>query len=58
MAKHNDTSKIGRKLADLKIGESYWVQCEGYRTIAVFLGDGKWKSFARGTEVLDFIHVC
>ena len=33
-----------------------WVQCQGYRCLAV-LKDGKWRVYATGEELTDFIKV-
>ena len=33
-----------------------WVQCKGYRCLAV-LRNGKWRAYATGEELTDFIRV-
>jgi len=38
-------------------GEPCWVQCEGYRCLAVLNKNGKWMVYATGAEVIDFIKV-
>ena len=40
-----------------EIGERYWVQCKGYRTMAFMGPDGKWMSVYNSVElpeVVDF----
>ena len=44
------------KDVELQMGKSYWVQCNGYRTVAVYLGDGKWRSLIGGKEMFDVLH--
>jgi hypothetical protein len=36
--------------------EPCWVQCQGYRCLAV-LRNGKWRTYATGGELADFIKV-
>jgi hypothetical protein len=35
----------------LVIGQRYWVQCKGFRCMAVADYDGKWKIFPNGSEL-------
>jgi hypothetical protein len=35
----------------LNIGERYWVQCPGFRCMAVADHNGKWKVFPTGKEL-------
>ena len=55
MSKHHEPSDGSRGRVELKVGESYWVQCDGYRTMAVFLGDKKWRSLIYNEEIFDVI---
>jgi hypothetical protein len=34
-----------------KIGERYWVKCEGFRCMATADHEGKWKTFPSGKEL-------
>ena len=40
------------------ISEPSWVQCKGYRCLAVWDKKGKWKSYSTGAELIDFLRVC
>jgi hypothetical protein len=33
------------------VGQPYWVRCEGYRTVAYFGEDGKWRSLHGDKEL-------
>ena len=35
-----------------------WVQCAGYRCVAVLGSDGKWRNVSTGLVLTDFIAVC
>jgi hypothetical protein len=37
--------------------EPSWVQCRGYRCLAVLNKDGKWITYSNGKEITDFIRV-
>jgi hypothetical protein len=36
-----------------EVGKSYWVQCKGYRCLAVYEKDGKWHSAYRDEILTD-----
>ena len=38
-------------------GALYWVQCKGYRCMAVLDANGKWKSFITGEELSGVFNV-
>jgi hypothetical protein len=40
-----------------KPGQQYWVQCKGYRCLAVLDNSGKWNCVATGKELTDVIRV-
>jgi hypothetical protein len=40
-----------------KKGLPYWVQCKGYRCLAVLSNSGKWNSVATGKEMTDVVKV-
>jgi hypothetical protein len=42
----------------LPINGPVWVQCDGYRCLAVLDRNGTWKSFFDGKELTDFVNVC
>ena len=46
------------KAQPTQICEPCWVQCTGYRCLAVRDKNGKWRSYATGKELTDFIKVC
>ncbi len=41
----------------IQISEPQWVQCVGYRCLAVLGADGKWRSLANGKELTDVVKV-
>ena len=49
--------KLQEFLATPNIDKSRWVQCKGYRCLAIPTDDGKWLCFATGKELTDIIHV-
>jgi len=38
-------------------GEKYWVQCKGFRILAMADKDGTWRSFFTGKELPDVVGV-
>ena len=48
-----DESRLQKPGAEA--GETYWVQCDGYRTLAVKGADGRWKSAHDHREVTGVI---
>jgi hypothetical protein len=44
----SDTRFLARQRV---VGQRYWVQCEGFRCMAVADNDGKWKMFHSGKEL-------
>ena len=49
-----DTKDLMNQLKNEKkphLGKYYWVQCDGFRTLAVMRTDGKWKTFHNEEEL-------
>jgi hypothetical protein len=40
-----------------EINKRYWVQCDGYRCLAIMDNAGKWETFSTGKEVTGVIKV-
>jgi hypothetical protein len=40
------------------VSEPCWVYCDSYRCLAVMDKKGKWRSYATGEELTDFVKVC
>ena len=38
-----------------QLDKPYWVQCKGYRTMAVFRSDGKWLGLGDNKELVDVL---
>jgi hypothetical protein len=49
---------IIRKTQPSQLSEPCWVQCVGYRCLAVLNKNGKWRSYATGEELTGFLKVC
>jgi hypothetical protein len=56
--KTKNLSSVIPKIQPLPTGEPRWVYGNGYRCLAVSDNRGKWRSYATGIELLDFIKVC
>jgi len=38
-----------------QLDKPYWVQCKGYRTMAVFRSDGKWMGLGDNKKLLNVL---
>jgi hypothetical protein len=63
----HDNEEVNKKIEDLdggpppvesaEINQRYWVQCDGYRCLAMMDKAGKWESVSTGKEVTGVIKV-
>jgi hypothetical protein len=48
-------NKLSKDNQPAKIGETYWVQCKNYRTLAVMGTNGTWRAICDGRELFDVL---
>jgi hypothetical protein len=49
--------KLGEFILTPESEKTFWVQCKGYRCLALLTKDGKWKCFATGEELHNVLNV-